>query len=49
MDCNLKKVIGIALCLGKLAKNQIMIVSLFENSLDIFLLFYKHFVYDKST
>ena len=27
---------GISLCLGKLAKTQIMVDSLFENSLDIF-------------
>ena len=49
MDCSLKnfpdffKFIG--LCLGKLVKTQIMIDSLLENSLDIFL--YKYFVYDR--
>ena len=37
-------------CLGKLVKPLIMVYSLFENSLDIFLLvFYKYFVNNKGT
>ena len=45
--CILKKLGMIALCLGKFAYTRIIVYSLFENSLDIFLLvFYKHFVYD---
>ena len=42
IDCNF--------CLGKLAKTLIIVYSVFENLLDIFLLvFYKHFVYEKGT
>ena len=38
----------IALCFGKLARIQIILIFLFENALDILLLlFYKHFVHDK--
>ena len=37
----------IVLCLGKLAKTRILVDSLFQNSLHIFSLFQKHFVYDK--
>ena len=52
MDCNLKKLSQLfhAYRHAKIAKTQIMVDSLFENSLDIFfLLFCKHFVYDKGT
>ena len=56
-DCNFKKKKNwassfkfTALCLGKLTKIQIMVDSLFENSLAIFLLvFYVHFVDSKGT
>ena len=55
IDSNLKKnwvnfFKFIALRLLKFAKTLILIYSLFENSLDIFLLkFYKHFVSDKGS
>ena len=40
----------IAFCPGKLAKTEIMVQSIFENSLHIFLLVYfKHILYDKGT
>ena len=49
MDCNLKELFN-ALSLKKLATIQIMVYSLFTNSLDVFLLvFWKHFVSDKGT
>ena len=52
MDRDLKKMGSvfnfIALCLGRLAKTQIMVYSMFENALDIFLLvFYEHFMSKK--
>ena len=47
MDCNPYFSKFIALLLGKPIKTQIIVVSLFENSLDIVLLvFHKHFMSD---
>ena len=46
----LEKIEFIALCLENLAKNLLVVYSIFECSLNIFLLvFYKQFVYDKGT